>query len=539
MDPQTAQPVPQQTSGSKTPIVLLIILVVALVAVGVFFLLRGQQTKGPTEEVVTGLARESITIAQPIALSGVFPDSVPEFNDVVFNNNIFDGLGRIVAGEVKPALATSWTNPDRTTWRFKLRKGVKFHNGDAFTAADVKFSIDMALEEEWPNVLNLSTVKSVEVVDDSTVDVKTSAPDPVLLNRLVFAFIVSEKQFKERGKDPAVGTGPYKFVSLDKKKAVLEANQSYYLDRPKVKKIVYKFFPEDVTDKQLIEALRKGEVDLIKLTDEDLSKTIKTGFQVKSLADPFIAFLWLDTARNKSPYVDKSPNPLKNKLVRQAIYKAINVGNVIKEATLSAAPASQYVTDAIFGYNPDINRPDPNIEEAKKLMGQANVADGFNITLDFPAFRAAEGKAIAKGLAKINIKAKVNPLTKEEGFEKLFVKNDTSAFILDYGAETYDAGEIFTGVLHSRSGTFGSTNLTGYSNSEIDKLAEEIASTFDSKIRLTKLQEAMMKAIGEVPVIPLYSQKFFYVVRDKFDWTPTAFGAIYTNEISGRQVVIQ
>ena len=540
---QTPQPEVQETpkpSGSKTRIVILIVILVIVVVAGVGFFLfinKDQEETGP--KVITDLDRESITIAQSPAFSGIFPDSVPDFAEVVFNNNIFDGLGRIVDGEVKPALATSWTNPDDTTWRFTLRKGVKFHNGDMLKASDVKFSIDTALKEEWPNSFNLGTVDTVEVVDDFTVDIKTTSPDPVLLNRMVFAFIVSEEQYKNRGKSEAVGTGPYKFIKMDKDQAILEANNNYFLGTPKVKKVVYKFFPDDVTDKQLVEALKKGDIDLAKVTDQKLSQTLGSSFQVKSLADPFISFLWMDTARDKSPYIDKSPNPLKNKLVRQAMYKVINVSNVIEEASLSAVPASQYVTDAIFGYNPSINRPAPNVDEAKQLMKQAGFADGFSITLDIPGFRLKEGEEIAKDLEKINIKTKVNGLTRDEGFEKLVIKQDTSLFVFDYGAETYDAGEIFTDILHSTDDTYGSVNLTSYSNVETDKLAEEIASIFDTKTRATKLQEAMVKVMEDLPIIPLYSLKSYYTFGNDIDWTPTAFGAIYANEISGREVITQ
>ncbi len=538
MEPQSAQTAIPQSSGSKKPLLVSVIVLILLILVaGAFVFFRSQQTKEPTPKVITGLTLDSITIGRGTPITGVFPDSSPEFREIVFNNNIFDGLGSIVNGQVKPALATSWTNPDKNTWRLSLRKGVKFHNGDPFTAADIKFSIDTALKEDWPSAFNLSTVKSVEVVDDFTVDVKTTSPDPVLLNRLVFAFIVSEKQFKGRGDKPAVGTGPYKFVSLDKEKAVLEANENYYLGVPKVKKVVYKFF--DGSDEQLLEAMRRGEVDLINIDQANLAQAAKGEFQVKSLFDPFIIFLWLDTARDKSPYVDKVPNPLKNKLVRQAIYNVINVNNVIKEANLSAVPASQFVTSAIFGYNPNIKRPEPNIEGAKKLMEQAGVADGFSLTIDILANRKNEAELVAKELEKINIKAKVNTLTGDELVEKLIVKKDTSAFIVDYAAETFDAGEIFTSVLHTPKGSFGSDNLTNYSNAEIDKLAEEIITTFDLRVRQEKLQEVMVKAMDEMPAIPLYSKEFFYIIRENFDWTPTAFGAIYPNEISGRQVVIE
>lgn len=538
MDPQAAQTTAPGGSGAKKILVYLVIFLVLIVIIGVGFLLLRGEPKEPGPKVVTDLERDSITIGKIVFISGVFPESEPDFFDVVFNNNIFDGLGRIVDGEVKPALATSWTNPDNTTWIFKLRKGVKFHNGDSFTAADVKFSIDQALKNDWPNSFNLSTVKSVEVVDDFTVIIKTTSPDPVLLNRLVFAFIVSEKQFKEKSAE-AVGTGPYKFISLDKEKAVLEANDDYYLGAPKVKKVVYKFFSEDTKAEKLVEALNNGEVDLISIDEADVAKSAKGEFQIKSLTDPFISFLWLDTSRDKSPYVDKTPNPLKNKLVRQAIYKAINISSVIKESKISAVPASQFVTNAIFGFNPNITRPETSIEEAKNLMKQAGVSGGFKLTLDSVVGREAEANAIAKDLEKINIKVKVNEVGVDKVFEKIIVGKDSSAFILDYGAETFDAGEIFTNVLHTQTGSFGSDNLTGFSNSKIDKLAEEIATIFESKSRQAKMQEAMTIALEELPFIPLYNKEFFYLISNNFDWTPTAFGAIYVNEISGREVRTQ
>lgn len=493
--------------------------------------------KGP--KIITGLERDSITIAQTPPLTGVFPDSQPEFYNVVFNNHIFEGLARIVNGKVKPSLAVSWTNPDQNTWRFKLREGVKFHNGDPFTASDVKFSIDTSIKEDWPNSFNLATVDSVEVIDESTIEVKTKVPDPVLLNRLVYAFIVSEKQYKSKGKSEAAGTGPYKLVSLNKDHAKLEVNQDYYLGTPKVREVVFKFFPDDTEDEKLVEALKKGEVDLINIVDQSLIGSLANSYQVKDLTSPFISFLWMDTTRNKSPYVDKVPNPLRNKLVRQAIYKTININKVVEAGRRSSSPASQFVTDAIFGYNPNISRPEPNIEAAKKLLEQAGVKEGFKFTLDAPVFSKEVADQIAKDLAQIGIKVEVKIVVVSEAFPKWFDKKDFSAFIISYAAETFDAGEIFVNVLHTPKGSFGSDNLTDYSNPEIDKLAEEIASEFRTKERLSKLQNAMAKVMDEVPAIPLYGDKSFYVFDNDIDWTPTAFGAVYANEITGRQVVNQ
>lgn len=540
MEPQTAQPqAPQKAENKKVLLLLLALLGLLVIGFLGYLIFARQSEKEPTSRVVTGLSRDSIVIGQRSAVTGVFPDSAPEFYSVVFNNHIFEGLGRIVDGEPKPALATSWTNQDKNTWRFMIRKGVKFHNGNTLTADDVKFSIDEALKNNWPNAFNLGTVKSVTVVDDFTVDIKTNGPDPVLLNRLVYAFVVSEKQFKEKGDKPAVGTGPYKFVGLNKSEAILESNGDYYLGQPKIKKVTWKFLPNASTDEKLVEAVKNGEVDIIAIRGKNLGNAVGSGYQVKTLADPFITFLWLDTARDKSPYISKSPSPLKNKLVREAMYKVVDINRIIESSEIAGVAASQFVTEDIFGYNPDVKRPEPNVEEAKNLMKQAGLPDGFSLTVDLEDAAEPVFEPIIKELAKINVKVKLNPISFDDLGKKVFETKDTSAFILEYGAETFDAGEIFLNVLHTPGGGFGGDNFLKFNNLEIDKLAEEIATTFESRSRREKLQETTKKAVVELPMIPLFSTKFTYIFRDNFDWTPTSFGAIYVNEISGREIVTE
>ena len=539
MDPQAAQET--SSAGAKKALIFIVIILVIIVLAGVGFLVfRGEPA--PSEpKVVTGLERDSITIGYPISEAAIYPESQSEFYSQVISSNIFDGLSKLVNGQVKPNLVESWTNPDKNTWRFKLRKGVKFHNGDPFTASDVKFSIDQALKNEWPYSFSFSNIESVQVIDDFTVEIKTNGPDPILLNRLVYALIVSENQFKNRGKDPAVGTGPYKLVSMNKEELVLEANQGYFLGVPKVKKVVYKILPDAITDEEMVKEFNEGKLDLIRVRDSSKATAVIGTQQIKPLADPFITFLWFDTARDKSPYVDKTPNPLKNKLVRQAIYRAIDVSKVIKARGTSSAPASQFVTSSIFGFNPNIKRPEVNVEEAKKLMKQAGFEDGFSLTIDVidDALASKVGDAVATALKEINIEVKLNTASGDTFVDKWIVNKDTSAFIVDYGAETFDAGEIFTAVLYTQKDPLGASNLTNYSNPELDKLADDIAVTFDLKSRQKKLYEATAKAIEELPMIPLYSSEPSYIIRNNYDWTPTAFGAIYANEISGRQMVNQ
>jgi len=538
MDPQTAQTQPSGFSGKKILAGIILLLIIAVILVIAIILVKGTQPTKSVTKITTGLTRDSIRIGKNVAVLGVFPQSAPEVQDQEFNNDIFDGLTRVIGGEVKPALAQRWTNPDKTTWRFYLRRGVKFHNGDSFTSADVKFSLDQALAKEWPDASSLSTIKSVDIVDNFTVDIKTVSPDPILASRLVAAFIVSEKQYKTKAEDaPAVGTGPYKFVSLSKTEGVLQANDSYYLGAPKVKKVTYKFLPEETTDEELVAALRKGDVDLVALSGGKVSETLTSAFQVKSIATPNSYLLFLDATRPKSPYVDKSPNPLTNKLVRQAIYKAIDINQIIKETGSALEPASQLVPETVFGYNPNIKISKRSVEEAKSLMKQAGLEGGFTLTLDAPgtAIATSEASVIASNLAEINITVKVNKLEKETGLKKL-LSGDTSAFLLGNSADTLDSGDVLGSLLHTPNDTFGDGNMLAYSNPSLDKLIEEASATFESKARLPKLQEAMTTAMEELPIIPLVDLKQVYVLSNNFDWTPTGSGAISCNEITGREV---
>jgi peptide/nickel transport system substrate-binding protein len=154
-----------------------------------------------------------------------------------------------------PDLATSWEKRDDKTWRFKLRQGVKFHNGDPFTAADVKYTLErVAKDPKIPDNANYKMITEVKIIDEYTVDILTEYPDPLILNRLarVGSYIMPAKYIQEKGWDyylnNPVGTGPYKFSSWKKDDRVeLVKNPDYFGDKPKWDKLIVRSIPDEST----------------------------------------------------------------------------------------------------------------------------------------------------------------------------------------------------------------------------------------------------------------------------------------------------
>src|SRR5207244_6281162 len=184
--------------------------------------------------------------------------------------NPFDNLtSRHPDGKLYPGLATEWKLTDPTTWSFKLRPGVKFHNGDPFTSADAKFSIERTYDPAAKTMVAtaLSTIDRIEAPDPHSLVIRTKKPDPLLAARLGFygGQIVPKKYLEAVGNDAfnarPVGTGPVRFVSWTKDdRIVLEANPDYFGGKPDFDRFVMRAVPEMAPR---VAGLPKGEVDII------------------------------------------------------------------------------------------------------------------------------------------------------------------------------------------------------------------------------------------------------------------------------------
>ncbi|TKV70570.1 ABC transporter substrate-binding protein [Rhizobium sp. AU243] len=478
--------------------------------------------------ITIGRAGEQVSIDPQFSRGG---------NNSMTSSHMFE---RLIAPDNKlqlqPELAESWMNTDPLTWEFKLRKGVKFHDGSDFTASDVVFSL-----ERIKNIPNspapftgaIGAIDTVEAVDSHTIRIKTKAPTPNFLEQICFVFIVSEKaatgattQDFNSGK-AAIGTGPYKFKEwVPGDRLVMTANTEYWGVKPKFETVNVKFISNAAAR---VAALLSGAVDLIdQVPSADLPRISEGGeYRVDSVTSPRMIFVAMDSDRDNSPFITDATgkpvdkNPLKDPRVRLAMSKMIN-RDLIVERVLggSGTPAGQMVPEGIGGYNPDLPPTQPNLEEAKQLLTEAGYRNGFGLTVHSSNDRVpgdadvaqALGQMFARGGLKVNgvVTRPYNVYADEAG------KREYSVFTFTFGTTTPSSA---TGLLnwigtYNKEAGSGAFNRARYSNPKFDEALKAAMSEFDEQKRFQMLADAAKIAFDDVAVIPLYWQKIHWASKN-------------------------
>ncbi len=286
-------------------------------------------TAGGPALAQTTQKKELIT-AQSGDVSKFDPHYSTSSNDVRVSFNLFDNLtSRHPDGKLYPGLATEWKLEGPTTWRFKLRQGVKFHNGDPLTSADVKYSIERTYDPAAKTMVAtvFGTIEKIDAPDAVTVVITTKKPDPLLAARLAFygGQVVPKKYLESVGSDAfnakPVGSGPVRFSSWVKDdRAVLEANPDYWGGKIDMDRWIMRPIPETAPR---IAALLKGEVDAITQLPPDQEERV-AGNASTRVAGALYAGLYVLAVNSKRP-------PLDNPLVKQALSLAIDRESIVKE----------------------------------------------------------------------------------------------------------------------------------------------------------------------------------------------------------------
>lgn len=452
------------------------------------------------------------------------------------NANIFNSLVEFDKDfKIVPALAVSWNNPNNLTWRFKLREGVKFHNGYDFTAEDFNFTIELIKRNE-SSVLkdSIAAISEVKIIDNYTVDIITKDPYPVLLNRLVDIFIVS-KQYQESTESKwPIGTGGYKFVErIENDYILLERFDDYWKAPLEINKVTFKVL-QGIEERK--DALISQLVDIIMVSSdyyEEISNIEDIDLQLVS--SPSVIFLGFDFRVNDSYGFHGEKNPVSDVRVRKAIYYAINISHIIEKYRGGfALPASQLVTPMVFGYNPEIERLPYDLDKARELMFDAGYGEGFEIVLDCIDSESQKGTCgeIAAQLSEINIDVKLNAHS-VQNISKMFKSRNTSFYYLGWLVSSGDSGEIFDYLLK----TVDEENITGlfnfgyYSNSEVDRFAEQVSIILNPKDRLDLLQQGFKVAMDDVAFIPLFWPQEIQGSLNHIDWSPRVDGYYKVEDI--------
>lgn len=423
--------------------------------------------------------------------------------------------------QLKPGLATSWEPVDDTTWEFKLREGVTFHDGTPFTAEDVKFSIERIPQVTGPMSMTLYTkyVDSVEVVDDYTLRVNTKGIAPALPNDFTRLFVVPSETGMDAGNeefnagDKAIGTGPFTFVSWEPKgDMVMERYEDYWGEAPAWERVVRKEIPDDAAR---VAALRSGEVDLINYVPASDYLAMQNDSDIETFVSDSVYIL------NVQPSVkDEEPqpitvngeevegNPLQDKRVREALDLAIN-RDVLVDVVLEGlgTPANQLMPEGFFGYSDAIGDKPYDIERAKELLTEAGYPDGFEVDFTCTNNRVPGDAVVCEALAqmwsRLGLTVNAQALNGTVFFPAAAREEYTMAMSA-WGTLTGEAAYTYGAMVHSKDDEkgFGNFNRTGYSNPEFDEVFVQGTQTLDAEERRTIYEQASEIAMEDRALIP-------------------------------------
>ena len=465
-----------------------------------------------------------------------------------FDMNMYEALLRRDRElKLKPALATEWSNIDPTTWRFKLRQGVKFHDGTPFTADDVIFSVRRATAPGSDLAGQLAVVKEVKKVDDSTVDFITDGPAPILPNYLVGIAIMSKawceahdttsaamlKDEESYATRNANGTGP--FMLKDRQPAVrtvLVKNPNWWGLKHQpidVDEVVFTRIENAATR---VAALLSGELDMVYNVPPQDIEGIKTTRGMKIWETPELRTIFLGMDQSRDELLEsnvKGKNPFKDKRVRQAFYQAIDE-DAIKTKVMRgfARPTALMVGPGINGFDPTLDKRYPyDPVGAKKLIAEAGYPDGFQVGFDCPNDRYVNDEAICQAvvamLARIGVKVNLLAQTKAKYFAKINAPGyQTSFYLLGWTPTPLDTLHMLSNLTQTRSKDFrdGAWNEGGYSNPSLDQLIKQIQIELDSEKRNELISKALSIVKEDFAYIPLHQQIVVWATRDNVDLAP-------------------
>lgn len=432
--------------------------------------------------------------------------------------------------DIVPQLATEWRQEGPLKWIFKLRPGVKFHDGRPFTADDVVFSVERAKQPTSQIAVYANAMGTVRKIDDLTVEFTTAQFEPIFLQKLNTIYIMSkgwaeqnnatvtqnfaakEEAFAARNTN---GTGPYMLVSrAPGVKTVYKRNPNYWGKvEGNVQEVVFTPIASGATRTA---ALISGELDFVlDPPPTDVERLRRTpGVKIIDGPENRVIFIGMDQGRDELLYSSvKGKNPLKDLRVRKALYHAIDIETIkTKLMNGQAAPTGALVPSPLASFgDPEVERRLPyDVELAKKLMAEAGYPDGFEITFDTPNDRYVNDERIAVTLAsqwaRIGVKVRVNAQTKSLFFNKV-EKLDTSMYLFGWGGAITDAETTFTPIYRNRGAKgVGEYNRGNYVDDELDALAAASSKEQDPAKRKALIKQTFLRHNEQVRHIPLHRQ---------------------------------
>ncbi len=426
--------------------------------------------------------------------------------EIIFN--IYEGLIKPnEKGELCPAVAESYEVAEEgLKYTFKLREGIKFHNGEAVTVDDVKFTFDrlMGVGEEKPLSSIFNVVKSIETQGEDTVIFTLSDVDASFLSNLNVA-ILPESNKEQFATDP-IGTGPFKLVEyLPEQRVVLEKFEDYWDDKlPHIDSVEFRILPD--LEAALL-SFRAGEIDIFPRLPNDRVAELGSDVNTVQGLSNMVQLMALNNA----------VEPFNDLKVRQAINYAVDVDEIIEAVSfgygaklgsnMSPVMAVYYKEGLENTYNLDI-------EKAKKLLEEAGYPNGFNTTVSIPSnyqFHVDTGQVIVQQLAKIGIEAEIELVEWGVWLERIYKNRDYNMTIIAF------TGKLDPNKILYRYKSDYASNFVNFNNPVYDKIIEDALVEIDQEKRADLYKQAQEILVDESASVYIMDPEFSVAMNNKLD----------------------
>lgn len=470
------------------------------------------------------------------------PHAVNAASVTSFLNNVYEGLVRRDENmQIEPSLATEWEPLPgaETGWRFHLREGVTYHNGNEFSAEDVLFSYERGISDTSDVSSWFAPVSDVRVVDDHTIDFITQAPNPMFPDSIA-NFMIMDREWSEKNgaETPARdrethasrntnGTGPFRLTSRDPGVETRLEPYDGWWDQAE-HNVTQAIFTPIGNQSTGLAALLSGEIDFISpIPLQDIDRVESSdGFRVLSGAETRVIMLGFGHNKGSLELTAdvQGVNPFQDVRVRRAAWHAIDIASINRVIMRGRAePESQLLPAGLSGYSQEhAERLAYNPETARQLLTEAGYPDGFSFQFKCTNDRYLNDesvcRAIASMFAQVGLDAELDTMPVRNYWSELRAGN-FDMYLLGWSPGTFDAEHPirFLAITPDEAGRVGSWNFGGYSNARIDDLLPRIQQELDAGKRQDYMDEIAGTLQEEVAYVPLYTQPLIWATRENID----------------------
>ncbi|MFM8801876.1 MAG: ABC transporter substrate-binding protein, partial [Tagaea sp.] len=453
-------------------------------------------------------------------------------------SNMYDPLvRRNFDGALQPGLAERWEQTSPTTWRFHLRRNVRFHGGQPFVADDVIASFERVRQPTSDMSYTVVSIERIEKVDDHTVTIVTKGPNPVLLQDLTLFFIVNKAWIDANnamtvarsGQAGAAtnfannnvnGTGPFRLVErVADERTVMEINPNAWDSAAAtgIQRAIWRPVSNAATR---VAAIRSRELDImypVPLQDVAALQNAQ-GLTVRQGPTARTVYLAMDTARETLLDQPGVKNPLTDARVRRAIYQAIDIAAIQRVVMRGFGQTSGLIiAPQVQGWDREANQRLPHDPDAaRRLLAEAGYPNGFTISMHCPNNRYINDEAICTAVVPMLARVGVNVRLTGMNFSQFIPAGGQGQFqfyLLGWAPGNFDLSNPLRELLTMTNGA-GTFNWGRYSNPRVEALRDQIATETNMENRAALSRQVWQIVREDVPIVPLHQEPQVFAILD-------------------------